>query len=401
MKRSLKGIIVSVFILAILVSAVYAISVRNKQALSTIEVKTAKVEKGDIVSLFSTNGDAESKSKQDYYIISPTKVLKVYVEIGKRVRKGDKLLELETQDLTYQYQIAQKQLEMAKLQLESLKKLKENSSAANNQPLQQSKSSAANMPASSNAQQFPLQSNMIFSLQSQLQSSSSLSNIDDQIKLQQKQVEIAELNLKSIKQSMDKQQRYVKAEIDGIVTAINAKEGNYFASAQLPAVTVEDPDNLQIVLNVNQYDAINIKEGQKAYIRFGNRTFDGVVKQVAPAATKLLTQTGSENVVKVYVDILNNDGTIKPGFNVDVDIKTGEKKDVVKVPSEAIVTDKSGKSYVYVVENNVAKQREVKLGLSSDLETEILDGVNVGEEVILNPNSSIQDGTKVRVKGSE
>lgn len=168
---------------------------------------------------------------------------------------------------------------------------------------------------------------------------------------------------------------------------------------QLPAVTVEDPENLQIVLNVNQYDAINISEGQKALIRFGEKTFDGAVKMVSPAATKVITQTGAENVVKVYVDILNNDGTIKPGFNVDVDIKLGEKKNVLKVPSEAILTDKKGQSFVYIVENGVAKQRKVEVGLSSDLETEIKSGVAVGEKVILNPNSSIQNGTKVKEKG--
>lgn len=344
------------------------------------------MKKEDIVWLFSTNGDVESKSKQDYFILTPTKVLKVFVDVGDKVKKGDKLLELETQDLSIQYKIAQKQLEMAKLQLESLKKLKERWSSQNQSSLQNSTA--------------PIQSYSLNTLtSSQMQVASPGYSLDDQIKLQEKQVEIAQLNLQSIKQNMDKQQRYVKAQINGVVTAINAREGNVFSSVQLPAVTVEDPENLQIVLNVNQYDAINISEGQKALIRFGEKTFDGAVKMVSPAATKVITQTGAENVVKVYVDILNNDGTIKPGFNVDVDIKLGEKKNVLKVPSEAILTDKKGQSFVYIVENGVAKQRKVEVGLSSDLETEIKSGVAVGEKVILNPNSSIQNGTKVKEKG--
>lgn len=82
-----------------------------------------------------------------------------------------------------------------------------------------------------------------------------------------------------------------------------------------------------------------------------------------------------------------------------MDIKLGEKKNVLKVPSEAILTDKKGQSFVYIVENGVAKQRKVEVGLSSDLETEIKSGVAVGEKVILNPNSSIQNGTKVKEKG--
>lgn len=192
---------------------------------------------------------------------------------------------------------------MAKLQLESLKKLKERWSSQNQSSLQNSTA--------------PIQSYSLNTLtSSQMQVASPGYSLDDQIKLQEKQVEIAQLNLQSIKQNMDKQQRYVKAQINGVVTAINAREGNVFSSVQLPAVTVEDPENLQIVLNVNQYDAINISEGQKALIRFGEKTFDGAVKMVSPAATKVITQTGAENVVKVYVDILNNDGTIKPGLTL-------------------------------------------------------------------------------------
>lgn len=416
MRKSLKVITAIIIILAVLFTIVYAISVKNRNALNTIEVKTAKVEKGDIVVLFSTSGDVESKAKQDYYILSPTKVLKTYVSLGDRIKKGERLLELETQDLSIQYQIAQKQLQIAKLQLESLKKLKEkqlsqsigqnNSTATQSYslpsgfslPSQQDKAAFTSVGSSSSSLQSSSQSSLPNMALSQSQASFSLTNIDDQIKLQEKQVEIAELNLKSIKQSMDKQQKYITAQIDGVVTAINVKEGNLFSSVQLPAITVEDTNNLQIVLNVNQYDSINLKKGQKAYIKFGDKTFDGIVTSVSPAATKVLTQTGSENVVKVYVDILNNDRTIKPGFNVDVDIKIGEKSDAIKVPSEAIISDKYGNNYVYIVENNVAKQKKVKVGLSSDLETEVIDGVDVGQEVILNPNSSIQDGTEVRIK---
>jgi len=386
MKRSSKGIVITILVVALIALSVYGISQRNQQMLNAVEVKTAKVEKGDIVWLFSTNGDVESQSKQDYFILTPTKVLKVFVDVGDKVKKGDKLLELETQDLSIQYKIAQKQLEMAKLQLELLKKLKEKWSSQNQSSLQNSTA--------------PIQSFSLNTLtSSQMQVASPGYSLDDQIKLQEKQVEIAQLNLQSIKQNMDKQQPYIKAQINGVVTAINVREGNVFSSVQLPAVTVEDPENLQIVLNVNQYDAVNISKGQKALIRFGDKTFDGAVKMVSPAATKVITQTGAENVVKVYVDLLNNDGTIKPGFNVDVDIKLGEKKNVLKVPSEAILTDKNGQSFVYIVENGVAKQRKVEVGLSSDLETEIKSGVAAGKKVILNPNSSIQNGTKVKEKG--
>lgn len=87
MKNSVKTFLIVLVILAIVASTVYAISIKNKNSASTVEVNAAKVEKGDIVSLFSTTGVVESKSKQEYYILSPTKVLKVYVSVGDNIKK--------------------------------------------------------------------------------------------------------------------------------------------------------------------------------------------------------------------------------------------------------------------------------------------------------------------------
>ncbi|HHW56374.1 MAG TPA: efflux RND transporter periplasmic adaptor subunit [Clostridia bacterium] len=389
MKNTVKTVVIIIVILAIVVSAIYAFSLKSKKAASGIEVNVAKVGKGDIVSLFYTTGIVESKSKQEYYILSPIKILKVYVSVGEDIKKGDKLLELETQDLSIQHQIAQKQLEMAQMQLEALKKLKEKQSEQNQ---------VSNPPSPQQPSSF--EQTMPHQPQTSQPQTSSLS-LDDQIKLQEKQVEIAELNLKSIKQNMDKQQKYVTAEFDGTVTVVNAKENSYFTSSQFPAIAVEDLNNLQIVLDVNPYDAVNIKEGQKAYIRFSDKTFEGVVNKVSPIASKAVTQPGGDYVVKVYVDLLENDGTIKPGFNVDVDIKIGEKKNVIKISSEAIIRTKNGEEFVYVVEDGTAKQKKIKTGLSSDLETEIISGINIGEKVILNPPTSVHNGTQVIIKGGK
>ncbi|MEQ2129130.1 efflux RND transporter periplasmic adaptor subunit [Caldanaerobacter subterraneus KAk] len=385
-----KSIWIWIVVLIIVVASIYFISVKNKEAGSAVEVTVSKVEKGDLVSLFSTSGVVESKSKQEFYIFSPTKVLKVYVSVGDQVKKGDRLLELETQDLSIQYQIAKKQLEMAQIQLEALKNLK------------QKQTEQSQIPTPSLPQQAPASEQSIpHQTQAQFQQPTSSLSLDDQIKLQEKQVEIAELNLKSIQQNMNKMQKYVTADFDGTVTSLNAKENNYFTSTQFPAITVEDLQNLQVVLDVNPYDAVSLSEGQQAYIHFAGKTFEGKVNKISPTAVKVMSQTGGDSVVKVYVDILNNDGTIKPGFKVDVDIKIGEKKDTIKIPSEAIVTDKNGNEFVYVVENGIAKQRKVKTGLTSDLETEILEGANVGDKVILNPSAAIKDGVKVMTKGGK
>ncbi|GFR34448.1 efflux RND transporter periplasmic adaptor subunit [Thermobrachium celere] len=348
-----KGIIITLIIIFIFGITIYSL---KRSAQKPVEVKTQEVIKGDIVASFSTSGTVESKNKREYYALTTGKVLKVYVKESDRVKKGDILVEFEVQDMTNQLKTAKLQYENAKLQLENLKKQKEN--ALNNLPQNQTTS------------------------------------IDDQIKMQQNQVEIARLNVESIKQTIAKQQRYLKAESDGVVTQINVKEGSQ-VPVQLPAIVVEDIYNLRVVVNINQYDVNRIKEGQEAEIKFLDNTLKGVVSSISKSATKTMSTAGTDTVVKTYVDVLEKSDVIKPNFDVDVEIKTAYKNSVLKVPNEAVIQEKDNRERVYIVENGVVKSVDVKIGLQNDFESEVISGLKEGDRVVLNPPATLKDGVKV------
>lgn len=375
MKRKL--LIIGIMVIFVTVITFYLLSYFKKSD-NGIEVITSKALIGDIVANFSTTGDVESKEKYEYYPYSSNKVKKIYVNIGDIVAKGDKLIEFEVQDYTTQLEIAQKQYEIAKLQLDILKKTKEK---------------LKNQTSLSNQIQY---GNQI----SGLQSSQNAASIDDQIKLQEKQVEIANLNVKSIKDNISKQPKYIYATGYGAVTQINAKENN-FTSMQLPVVVTENLNKLQVVINANQYDAQSIKVGQKATIKFLDKAYKGIVSYINPSATKSITQSGVDTFVKINVDIIDKN-ILKPNYSVDVNIEIGKKENILKIPSEAIITDKYGNEMVYIVdENNTAHLKKIKTGLSSDIETEVIFGLNSQDIVILNPPATVQEGTKVKIKGRE
>ncbi|MEZ0536386.1 efflux RND transporter periplasmic adaptor subunit [Caldicellulosiruptoraceae bacterium PP1] len=375
MKRKL--LIIGIMVIFVTVITFYLLSYFKKSD-NGIEVITSKALIGNIVANFSTTGDVESKEKYEYYPYSSNKVKKIYVNIGDIVAKGDKLIEFEVQDYTTQLEIAQKQYEIAKLQLDILKKTKEK---------------LKNQTSLSNQIQY---GNQI----SGLQSSQNAASIDDQIKLQEKQVEIAYLNVKSIKDNISKQPKYIYATGYGAVTQINAKENN-FTSMQLPVVVTENLNKLQVVINANQYDAQSIKVGQKATIKFLDKAYKGIVSYINPSATKSITQSGVDTFVKINVDIIDKN-ILKPNYSVDVNIEIGKKENILKIPSEAIITDKYGNEMVYIVdENNTAHLKKIKTGLSSDIETEVIFGLNSQDIVILNPPATVQEGTKVKIKGRE
>lgn len=379
MKKVWIAIIITVTLVT--VAVMFYISGGKKKG---IEVKTAAVGKGNIVAYFSTSGSLDSKTKRSYYVSTPAKVVKLYKSVGDSVKSGDIICELEVSDMSVQLQTAQKQYENAKLQLDALQKEKDNANANQNKV-------QSSIQGSASGQSMPGQS-------TSGQSASSGNDIDTQIKIQENQVEIARLNVQSIQQNINKQQKYIKSDINGTVTAESISEGN-MALSQSPAVTVEDISSLEVVLNVNQYDITKIAAGDAATIKFNDKSYSGKVSSVDPAATKTVSASGTDTTVKAAVDVTGNDGSLKSGYDVDIDVKTGEKDNVVKIPAEAIVTDKNDKEKVFVVKDGVAREADITTGLSSDIEYEVTKGLSAGDTVILNPSASIKDGTRVYQKG--
>jgi len=380
MSKKKKWILIIIILAAIFAGIFYKLV---KGAKKGVEVKTGNVSEGDITVYFSTTGNVESKNKKEYYVQSPVKVLKTNFNLGNNVKKGDVIAELETQDMSLQLKTAEKQLNIAELQLESLKEQKANAKNMKNQS--QNVQQGSSMQQGSNVQP------------GSMGGSAPSADIDKQIKIQENQVEIAKLNIESIKQSMSNQQRYIKADFDGTITGMNIKAGDY-VKPQVPAVVIEDIKNLQMTMNVNQYDINRIKTGQEAFVNYNNKKYKAVVSSISPSASKVTSQTGQDTVIKVNADLTENDGAIKSGFDVDVSIKTGEKKGVLKVPAEAVITDKENNEKVYVVKDGTAKLTNIKTGLSSDTEYEVLEGLSKDETVILNPSINVADGVKVTIK---
>jgi HlyD family secretion protein len=368
-KMKKKGLIITLIIIIALFGGIFAL---NKRGRRNIEVKTEAATAGELVAFYSTSGPLEAKYTREYYVSSPAKVLEVKVAVGDLVKKGDILAELEVQDFTTQLKIAQKQYENAKIALEDLKEKRANQLNSIN--------------TGGSAAQLPGQTAVTVS--------------ENSIKQAENSAEISRLNVVSIEENIKKQQKYIKAEAGGIVTALNIKEGGAAAS-QMASVIVSDTSALSIGLNINQYDIQNIKENQEAIVKFSGRNFKGIVSKVNSIATKTVSAAGTDTTVKVMIDVLENDGTLKSGYDVDVDIKIGQKSGLIKIPAEAVLTDKNNKESVYVVEEGIARLREINTGLSSDIEVEVLEGLKEGERVILNPSSNITDGTKVVEKGEK
>lgn len=193
---------------------------------------------------------------------------------------------------------------------------------------------------------------------------------------------------------MQGMENYIIADFNGVVTKLNASVGTISTGTQ-PVIIIQDLNDLECEINADKYSANGIKIGQSAVITYGNRKYNGNVSYIAPVAEIETSAAGQNAVLPVDIDIPSSIEGLIVGFDSDVNILVGEVKNVLKVPAESIKTDKTGKNYVFIVENGEAIRKVISLGLQSDTEAEVKGGLSEGDRVILNPSGTMKNGTLV------
>ncbi|MBV1822130.1 efflux RND transporter periplasmic adaptor subunit, partial [Coprococcus sp. MSK.21.13] len=148
---------------------------------------------------------------------------------------------------------------------------------------------------------------------------------------------------------------------------------------------------------INQYDAVDIKKGQKVNIKLKGveKEYKGKIEEVGEVAEKKMAQSGAsmneENKLNIKVNIDKPDNKVKAGYEADLEIILKEKNGSLAIGFDAIRQDKKGgKKYIYVVDNgNVVKKKEVKTGLETEYDVEILSGLKEGEKYVVNPPENL------------
>lgn len=378
-----KKIIIWIVIIVVL-GGFIAFRSANKAKGKFVNVKTETVTQGDVKAYLSTTATIKSKNSKDYFALQG-KVKKVNVKVGDAVKKDQVLVEYEVTDLNIPVKQAQIQYDNAvltkQMQTNSNNDMK-NKIADLDKQIEEYKQNPADALKLQQAEAERKALKLPFT--------------NEQLKQADNAIALAKLTLDNAKQNLSKSQDKIVAEADGVVTAIGVVEGAASVASAQPAVTVQDVENLKALVSVGKYDANKMQVGQEAVVKSSNKEYKGKVAVVDPAAKKTVSATGTETTLGLEIDILDKPEGLKIDFDADVDILLGQVNNVVKVPAESVKTNKEGKAFIYIIEGDKAVEREVKLGLQSDMEVQVLEGVKTGDKVILNPGETIKNGTMVK-----
>jgi len=378
-----KKVIISSLIVVGILSGVFFIN-EKKNDSKMVTVKTSMVQLGELKSYISTTATVKSKNSKEYYGLQ-AKIKKVNVAIGDNIRIGDILVTYETQDLASTVSQAQIQYDNAILSKRDL--YNQNNSIKNK--IADLSNEIVILEKSLN----PTDKAKLESIKQQKSALSPISN--EKLKQADNAVRLSEISLISAKQRVAENKSTIVAENAGVVTDLNAIEGS-IGNGMQAVVVVQDLVNLKATASLGKYDATKVKIGQEVTIKSGNSIYKGSILFIEPAAKKTVGVTGSETTLGIEISIIDSAPALKIDFDVDVDILVEKVADAIKIPSEALKVEKGGKNFIYVVEETIVHERNVNVGTQSDTEVQVTKGVKTGEKVILNPSTSIKEGTKVK-----
>jgi len=208
------------------------------------------------------------------------------------------------------------------------------------------------------------------------------------------QLEQTEATLSEAKENLSK--TIIKSPVDGVVLTVDVEEGQTVsASLQTPTLlTVGDLSQMEIQASVDEADVGKVKVGQRAnfYVdSFPNKEFEADVAKIYYSPT--IDQSVVTYDVLMYYD--NSDFMLRPGMTADIVIVIAEKKGVVLIPNSALrvkmsangKTRSTGPS-VWVLEGDKPVRRSVKLGLGDADNTEVVEGLQEGDTLIIeSPNA--------------
>jgi len=161
-----------------------------------------------------------------------------------------------------------------------------------------------------------------------------------------------------------------------------------------------DPADLEVEVDVLSTDAVKIRPQTKAWLERwgGDAPLEAVVRLVEPAAfTKVSALGVEEQRVNVILDLVQAGaagGVLGDGFRVEARIVIWEADSVLQAPTGALF--RHGDAWaVFVVSQGIARLRTVQLGQRNSLAAQLVDGLAVGEQVILHPSDQVHDGIAV------
>lgn len=186
----------------------------------------------------------------------------------------------------------------------------------------------------------------------------------------------------------------LRSPVSGVITARNYDQGDMYGGS--PIYVVEQITPVKLYVGISEMDYTRVKKNDTVTLTadaLPGKTFTGRIARIYP------TIDAATHTFTAEVNVANRDRLLRPGMYARVTVNFGSNHSIV-VPDDCVVKQQgSGVRSVFVLQaDNTVKEIVVTLGRHFGTEYEILSGVAEGDKVVVKGQASLKSGSKVNVQ---
>lgn len=191
----------------------------------------------------------------------------------------------------------------------------------------------------------------------------------------------------------------VRAPFSGTIDDVFTEQGSVVMPGQSELMRIVNLDRMYIVTDVPEKYISNITQGKKVEVEFPilGKKIDSKVRQVGDFINP------NNRTFKVEISIPNKDKSIKPNLTAKLKINDYSNETALLIPQGIISENASGEQYIYVIKEKVgndegkAEKIVIETGLTQGDYIEVSNGLQAGDEIIMEGARSVNDGQKVKI----
>ena len=186
----------------------------------------------------------------------------------------------------------------------------------------------------------------------------------------------------------------LRSPVSGVITARNYDQGDMYGGS--PIYVVEQITPVKLYVGISEMDYTKVKKNDTVTLTadaLPGKTFTGRIARIYP------TIDAATHTFTAEVNVANSDRLLRPGMYARVTVNFGSNHSIV-VPDDCVVKQQgSGVRSVFVLQaDNTVKEIVVTLGRHFGTEYEILSGISEGDNVVVKGQASLKNGSKVNVQ---
>ncbi|MDD3040594.1 efflux RND transporter periplasmic adaptor subunit [Bacteroides sp.] len=303
-----------------------------------LRVKVADVTARPVEQIQEYTATVEAEVKNNIAPSSPVRIDKIFVEVGDRVSKGQKLVQMDAANLKQ----TKLQLDNQEIEFKRIDELYKVGGAS------KSEWDAAKM-----------------------------------------QLDVKETAYRNLLENTA-----LLSPINGVITARNYDNGDMYSGGS-PVLVVEQITPVKLLINVSETYFTKVKKGEPVDLKldvYGDEVFKGTINLIYP------TIDAATRTFQVEIKLDNKDQRVRPGMFARATLNFGTADHVV-VPDLAIVKQAgSGDRFVFVYKDGKVSYNKVELGRRMGSEYELISGVPDNSQVVIAGQARLVNGTEVDVE---